>query len=228
MKQNFETHRDRYWTVHKEMVLSNKTNVVIWAKEILQRNLISKVKRHVELTQKIENWIKKYYSEKNLVDVLNSIVSGDEYSISIFAIEITRQNISEKVQKKHLEEKGYKVKKLNASKGPRFSKDKLSIVFKKSEGLTSRSFDYQIDKNQGWVDYVLGKTTFNQGGGQNGAKTEIVQFLTAANQFCIANPNTKILFTALLDGDSYTKEDFEQYSQYCSERVRVFTSDTYQ
>jgi hypothetical protein len=228
MKTEILTHSDRYWATHKLYVNVNKKNVVKWANQILQKGLNSKTDEHKKLISKIENWIKKSYSDKTIENILSDIANkNSEYVIDIFAKEITRQNISEKVQKEHLTDKGFTVVKLSASCGPRFTKNKKELTTKKQEGLTSRSFDFQINRDNSWVDYVLGKTTFSQGGGQNSAKSEIVQFLEAAQVYCDANPNSKIRFIVLIDGDSYTEKDLKKFNQYENDRVKVFNSDTY-
>ena len=230
MKQKFLSHSERYWVTHKLKVNENKKNVIKWANEILQKGLNTKVRRHKELISKIENWIKKYYSDKTVENILSDIVSknsNSEYSVNIFAIEITRQNISEKVQKEHLTDRGFSVVKLSPSCGPRFTKNKKELTTKKQEGLTSRSFDFQINRENSWVDYVFGKTTFSQGGGQNGSKSEIVQFLETAQIYCDINPDSKTRFIVLIDGDSYTEKDLKEFSQYENDRVKVFNSDTY-
>jgi len=228
MKTEILVHSDRYWFTHKLMVKDNQKNVLKWSQEILNNEGIGKTKRQKELLVKIENYIKKNYLDKTVNDVLVDITSNkNTYAVVQFAIEITRQNISEKVQKEHLTNKGFTVVKLSASCGPRFTKNKKELTTKKQEGLTSRSFDFQINRDNSWVDYVLGKTTFSQGGGQNSAKSEIVQFLEAAQVYCDANPNSKIRFIVLIDGDSYTEKDLKKFNQYENDRVKVFNSDTY-
>jgi hypothetical protein len=228
MKTEILTHSDRYWATHKLYVKDNQKNVVKWAQEILNNGGIGKTKRQKELLVKIENYIKRNYLDKAVNDVLVDITTNQNtYAVVQFSIEITRQNISEKVQVEHLKNKGFKITKMGNASAPRFSKDSKKLTHEKMEGETSRSFDYKVEKENGHVDYGLGKTTFSQGGGQNSAKSEIVQFLNSALKYCEANPDEKISFFALIDGDSYTKEDLSGFLKHTSEKVRVCNSDTY-
>jgi len=228
MKTEILTHSDRYWITHKLKVKENQKNVVKWSQEILDNGGIGKTKRQKELLVKIENYIKRNYLDKVVNDVLVDITTfKNTYAIVQFAIEITRQNISEKVQVEHLKSKGFKINKMGNASAPRFSKDSTKLTYKKMEGETSRSFDYKVEKENGYIDYGLGKTTFSQGGGQNSTKSEIVQFLNSALKYCESNPDEKISFFALIDGDSYTKEDLLGFSKHTSEKVRVCNSDTY-
>jgi hypothetical protein len=228
MKTEILTHSDRYWITHKLKVKENQKNVVKWSQEILNNGGIGKTKPQKELLVKIENYIKRNYLDKVVNDVLLDIITvKNTYAIVQFAIEITRQNISEKVQVEHLKSKGFNITKMGNASAPRFSKDSTKLTYKKMEGETSRSFDYKVEKENGYIDYGLGKTTFSQGGGQNSAKSEIVQFLNSALKYCESNPDEKVLFFALIDGDSYTKEDLLGFSKHTSEKVRVCNSDTY-
>lgn len=228
MKTEILTHSDRYWITHKLKVKENQKNVVKWSQQILDNGGIGKTKPQKNLLEKIENYIKKNYLDKVVNDVLIDITTvKNAYAIVQFAIEITRQNISEKVQLEHLKSKGVKIEKMSNSIGPRFSKNSTKLTYKKIEGETSRSFDYKVEKENGYIDYGLGKTTFNQGGGQNSAKSEIVQYLKSSLKYGESNPDEKVSFFVLIDGDSYTKEDLLSFSKHTSEKVRVFNSDTY-
>jgi hypothetical protein len=208
------------------MVKDNQKNVLKWAQEILKNGGIGKTEKQKNLLVKIENYIKKHYLDKSVNDVLIDITSTENtYAIVQFAIEITRQNISEKVQVEHLKSKGFNITKMGNASAPRFSEDSTKLTYKKMEGETSRSFDYKVENR--YIDYGLGKTTFSQGGGQNGSKSEIVQFLKSALKYCESNPDEKVSFFVLIDGDSYTKEDLLGFLKHTSEKVRVYNSDNY-
>jgi hypothetical protein len=210
------------------MVKDNQKNVLKWAQEILKNGGVGKTDPQKKLLVKIENYIKRHYLDKTVNDVLVDITSNQNtYAVIQFSIEITRQNISEKVQVKHLKDKGFKITKMGNASAPRFSKDSTKLTYEKMEGETSRSFDYKVEKENGYIDYGLGKTTFSQGGGQNSSKSEIVQFLNSALKYCESNPDEKVSFFVLIDGDSYTKEDLLGFSKHTSEKVRVCNSDNY-
>jgi hypothetical protein len=146
-----------------------------------------------------------------------------------FVKDATRQSASEKAQMEHMMERGFPLSKMTSSGQfcVRFNESSQNFTSIKIEGKTSRSFDYKRTYD-GITEYFLGKVVFSQGGHQNTVKSEIVDFLTRANLYLNNNVNSSYIFTALIDGDSLTKNDIKEYQKYCNHNVRLCNSDTYQ
>ena len=168
------------------------------------------------------------FTEEAIPEILKQI-SDSDFVAGHFAKDPSKQNISESAQKKHMELRSHKIEKLPSSgtNSLRFCSQNKTLVSKKIEGGTSRSFDFIKEYGQ-TVEYFLGKVCWGQGGHQNGVKNEIVNFLKSANKFLENNPDSNMVFTALVDGDAVTYENVREYHQYTNSRVRFFNSDEYE
>jgi hypothetical protein len=232
MKHNF---KNVYLSVYEEMSTKNIQITKKIAHTILKKECAKLNSEEKKLYEKIKNFLERNFLNKkyDVTNILNLLISNSKESeliICNFSKDVTKQNISEKVQLKVMSLNGVNMKKMSSSgkSSLRFSENNSSLVDKKSEGLTSRSFDYKIIKKTGSVEYVLGKVCNHQGGHQNSVKDEIIKFLRSANEYIIKNPNTQESFLALIDGDSFTVSDYEKFSRYTCGRVRVLNSDNYE
>jgi hypothetical protein len=226
-----------YKEIIKNLTRQNRRTNVRLANSIIEKQLNGKklTKKELELKTKIENWFERSFLESDytvselLFDIANSLTNRDcEVKSQQFVINATRQSASEKSQLEHMKLRGYQMIKMPASgkNSLRFSQNSFGLVSNKTEGETSRSFDYKR-KYDGIVEFLTGKVTFGQGGGQNGTKSEIVDFLRRANVFLKKNTDSNMVFTALVDGDSFTSEDFLEFAKFTSNRVRLMSSDNY-
>jgi hypothetical protein len=221
-----------------EWTQKNRRQVRRLAGSILKKNeLGQKLNKDEEsLYYKVEMFFERACFTQEEIDEQNLTVLGLLKQISEnpmiatnFAKDASKQNISESAQKKHMTLRGFEIEKLSASgkNSLRFGPKNETIVSKKVEGLTSRSFDFVRQYGE-TVEYFLGKVCWGQGGHQNSVKDEIVKFLKSANQYLVSNPNSKMVFTALVDGDAITQDNVKEYSKYTSSKVRFFNSDEYE
>ena len=236
-KTHLQTFQELYNELFIEWTQRNRREVRILAGSILKKNALrQKLNKDEEsLYYKVQMFIQRACFSQDDIDEENLTVNGvlkqileNSFTATTFAKDPTKQNISESAQKKHLSLKGFEIEKLSASgqNSLRFGPKNETIVPKKVEGLTSRSFDF-IRQYGETVEYFLGKVCWGQGGHQNSVKDEIVKFLKSANQYLENNPNSNMVFTALVDGDAVTQENVEVYRKYTSSRVRFFNSDEY-
>jgi hypothetical protein len=227
-----------YKKIHENLTRENRREMKRLADSILKKGLksLKLTKKEGDLLEKMTNWINRSYFdfdytlEELLFDCSNSLTDRQSQKFSqYFVVDATRQGSSEKAQMKHMENRGFEMKKLKASgkDSLRFDEQSCKLVPVKIEGVTSRSFDYVREYN-GIIEYFTGKVTFGQGGGQNGMKTEIVDFLNRAQKFFEQNPDCDFVFTALVDGNSLTDEEREEYKKYTSNKVRLMNCDTYE
>ena len=188
-----------------------------------------------EFLKKIDNHIERVHYDSNITreDIIEWVSKLDEGGIyewgsQQFVKDALKQSASEKAQIKCMEEKGFPMSKMSASgkNSLRFDEKSKNLVLTKTEGITSRSFDYKREYND-FVEIFTGKVTYGQGGAQNGMKTEIVDFLKRAQKFLEQNPDCNFVFTALVDGDSLTDKEREEYRKYTSNKVRLMNCDTY-
>lgn len=191
-----------------------------------ERDLIKKIDNHIERVyyesnitrEKILNWLSKLFDDEIY-----------EFASQQFVKDATKQTASEKAQMKCMEDNGFKLIKLAASgkNSLRFDEKSLILITTKTEGVTSRSFDYKREYD-GFIEYFTGKVTFGQGGSQNGMKEEVINFLKRAKKFLEQNIDSNFVFTALVDGDALTEDDLLSYQEYTSDRVRLVNCDNYQ
>lgn len=188
-----------------------------------------------ELLKKIDNHIKRSYYESDItrekiLQWLSKLFEDEIYEFlsQQFVKDATKQTASEKAQMKCMKEKGFEMLKLPASgkNSLRFDEKSKNLIPTKTEGVTSRSFDYKREYD-GYIEFLTGKVTFGQGGAQNGMKDEIVNFLKRAKSYLQQNPNSNYVFTALVDGDSLTENDLLSYKQFTSEKIRLMSCDNY-
>jgi hypothetical protein len=226
-----------YKEIIKNLTRQNRRTNVRLANSIIEKHLNGKklTKKELELKIKIENWFERSFLESDytvselLFDIANSLTNRDcEIKSQQFVINATRQSASEKSQLEHMKLRGYQMTKMSASgkNSLRFSRNSFDLVPNKTEGETSRSFDYKREYD-GIVEFLTGKVTFGQGSGQNNAKSEIVDFLRRSNVFLKNNPDLNMVFTALVDGDSFTSKDLLKFAKLTSNRVRLMSSDNY-
>jgi hypothetical protein len=229
---------DIYGQILKGLTRTNRRNLCDTAKSILHKGTNYKLtKKELDLIKKIDNFIIRSHFEddstwdRNEILILCSKLYEDKtYKLAAqsFVMAATKQSASEKAQLKCMENRGYKMKKMFSSKenSLRFNEKSTSLVKVKIEGVTSRSFDYERNYSH-ITEYFLGKVVFSQGGHQNGVKSEIVDFLRRGINYHKNNPNSNIIFTALVDGDSLTEKDLKNYEKYTSKKVRLMNSDSY-
>ena len=234
MKITFE---NTYTKIYEEMSDSNRISARKTSKLILDK--IQK-REQLDSTEKqfyvkVENFIKRNFlqSKFTIIELLELCSSDSNESIIIlcnFVKDVTKQNISEKTQIKVMSSNGVNIKKMssNGKNSLRFSENNSNLTQIKSEGLTSRSFDYKILKKDGSVEYVLGKVCNHQGGHQNSVKDEIIKFLKSANEYILKNPKTSESFLALLDGNSFTDSDYKKFYDYTCGRIRVMSCNNYE
>jgi uncharacterized protein YdaT len=212
--------------------MSRIANSIIKKGGLDSKNLTEKERK---LKVKLENWFERSFLESDytiselLFDCANCLTNRDcEIKSQQFVINATRQSASEKAQLEYMASRGYLMSKIPGSgkNSIRFNQDSSMLIPNKLEGETSRSFDYKRDYN-GITELFTGKVTFGQGGSQNGTKSEIVDFLRRSNVFLKNNPDLNMVFTALVDGDSFTSEDFLEFGKFTSNRVRLMSSDNY-
>lgn len=239
MKKTYlQTFQELYKELFAEWTQRNRQEVKQLVSSILKKNeLGQKLNKDEEsLYYKVQMFLQRACFSQDEIDEQNLTVLGVLKQLSenhiiatYFAKDAAKQNISEAAQKKHMSLKGFEIEKLSASgqNSLRFGPQNETIVPKKVEGLTSRSFDFVRQYGE-TVEYFLGKVCWGQGGHQNSVKDEIVKFLKSANQYLVNNPDSNMVFTALVDGDAVTQENVEEYRKYTSSRVRFFNSDDYE
>jgi hypothetical protein len=227
-----------YKKILENLTRENRREMKRLADSILKKGLRSPklIKKEKELLEKMSNWINRSYFdfdytlEELLFDCSNSLTDRQaQKSSQQFVVNATRQSASEKAQMEHMKNRGFEINKLKASgeDSLRFDEQSYKLVPVKIEGVTSRSLDYKREYN-GIIEYFTGKVTFGEGGGQNGMKTEIVDFLKRAVKFLEQNLDCNFVFTALVDGDALTDEEREEYKKYTSNKVRLMNCDTYE
>lgn len=238
MKKTYsQTYHEFYTELFSEWTRKNRREA-----KRLSESIRKKLKNGKEFTKdendlyyKVQMWFERAcfaqedIDEQNLsISDLLKQISENLYIQTTFAKDAAKQNISEASQTKHMGQMGYEIEKLSSSgkDSLRFCSQNKTLVDKKVEGGTSRSFDY-IRKYDQTVEYFLGKVCWGQGGHQNTVKNEIVKFLKSANKFLENNPDSNMVFTALVDGDAVTDENAKEYRQYTNSKVRFFNSDEY-
>jgi len=229
-----------YKQVIKDLTRRSRKDLCELSKSILIKaeNLHNLTKKEKDLIKKIDNFILRSQYEDDSVPTRNEILDWCSKlfesklhmtAAQNFVMDATKQSASEKAQLKCMEARGYKMEKMPASgkNSIRFNEESDSLVGVKVEGETSRSFDYKRTYLE-FTEYFFGKVCFFQGGHQNAVKSELVKFLKSGNKYFKANPNSNLVFTALVDGDSVTEEDLNEYKKYTSKRVRLVNCDSYQ
>lgn len=236
-KAYLQTFQELYNELLDEWTQRNRVEVRRLASSILKKNELDQKlnKDEKSLRYKVQMHLQRNRYSQDEIDGQNLTVLGlltelpeNHFMASTFAKDPTKQNISEAAQKKHMFLKGFEIEKLSASgqKSLRFGPKNETIVSKKVEGMTSRSFDFVRQYGE-TVEYFLGKVCWGQGGHQNSVKDEIVKFLKSANKFLENNPDSNMVFTALVDGNAITEENVKEYRQYTNSKVRFFSSDEY-
>jgi hypothetical protein len=229
-----------YKQVLKDLTRRNRKKLCELSKSILMKGENSQrlSKKEKELIKKIDNFILRAHFEDDtnwtrykILDLCSKIYDSELQQLAAhnFVMDATKQSASEKAQLECMESRGYKMEKMSVSgeNSLRFSETSNSLVHVKVEGETSRSFDYKrvyLD----FTEYFFGKVCFSQGGHQNSVKSELVNFLKSSIEYLKNNPNSNLVFTALVDGDSLTEENLKEYQKYTSKRVRLVNCDSYQ
>ncbi len=226
-----------YDKIKETLTRGNRRELNRLSTSILKKGVESKLTNSErDLIKKIDNHIERVYYESNITreKILNwlSKLFDDEiyeFASQQFVKDATKQTASEKAQMKCMEDNGFKLIKLPASgkNSLRFDEKSSILITTKTEGVTSRSFDYKREYD-GFIEYFTGKVTFGQGGSQNGMKEEVVNFLKRAKKFLEQNSDSNFVFTALVDGDALTEDDLLSYQEYTSDRVRLVNCDNYQ
>lgn len=173
------------------------------------------------LIQKIENAVERgqiYWA--TVEEILKQMSEGDKTLLMHFAIDPTRQTLSEETQLKYVnDEKHISLKKHVGDL--RLVNDGSMIVKGKKAGARSKSFDYQIDEY-----YGIGKVTFSKGGHQDNVEEEVRKYLTECVNYTRYNEDGKKFFF-LLDGDFWSDSVIETLKRYQNERVKIFNSDDF-
>jgi len=232
MKKTYsQTFDELYKDLFSEWTRRNRREVDRLSKSIREKleNGKKLTKDENDLYHKVQMYCERQsFTQEHISEILKAI-SDTEHVAGCYAKDPSKQNISEAAQKKHMELRGCELEKLPPSgkNSLRFCPKNKTLVSKKVEGNTSRSFDYFRKYGQ-TVEYFLGKVCWGQGGHQNSVKDEIVKFLKSANEFLENNPeDLSKVFTVLVDGDAITENDLKEYRKYTNSRVRIFNSDEY-
>ncbi len=225
-----------YNKIKETLTKKNRRELNRTAITILKKGINEKLtKNERELLKKIDNHLERSHYEmivtrELILDKCSKIFENVDYQIACqeFLKCVIKQNASEKAQMEYMKERGFEMLKLaaNGKNSLRFDEDSKTLIPTKTEGVTSRSFDYERQYH-GFIEYLTGKVTFGQGGSQNGMKDEIVNFLKRAKSFLQQNTDSNYVFTALVDGDSLTESDLSSYTQFTSEKVRLMSCDNY-
>ena len=230
---------DTYKSIIKELTRKSRRELQRLSVYNLKKGLHSKLtKTENELINKINNFIGRSYFEKDfewttkeILELCTELLTCKKCQMSAqqFVKDATKQSASEKAQIAHMKLRGFEIFKMSASgkNSIRFNEKSNILVPDKIEGETSRSFDY-VRKYDGITEYFLGKVVFSQGGHQNGVKSEVIDFLVRSKKYLQENPDSMLIFTALVDGDSLTNDDYENYKKYTSEKVRLMNCDNYE
>ena len=230
---------DTYKSIIKELTRKSRRELQRLSVSILKKGLHSKLtKTEKELINKIDNFIGRSYFEKGfewttkeILELCTELLTCKKCQMSAqqFVKDATKQSASEKAQIAHMKLRGFEIFKMSASgkNSIRFNEKSNILVPDKIEGETSRSFDY-VRKYDGVTEYFLGKVVFSQGGHQNGVKSEVIDFLVRSKKYLQENPDSMLIFTALVDGDSLTNDDYENYKKYTSKKVRLMNCDNYE
>lgn len=231
MKKTYsQTFNEFYKELFSEWTQRNRTEV-----KRLSESIRKKLEKGKKLTKdenslyyKVQMYCERQSFSQEVIREILKQISESDYVAGHFAKDPSKQNISESAQKKYMGFRSYEIEKLSASgkNSLRFCPKNKTLVWKKVEGGTSRSFDY-IKEYGETVEYFLGKVCNGQGGHQNTVKNEIVKFLKSANKFLENNPDSNMVFTALVDGNAITEENVKEYRQYTNSKVRFFSSDEY-
>ena len=228
-----------YKSIIKELTRKSRRELQRLSVSILKKGLHSKLtKTEKELINKINNFIGRSYFEKDfewttkeILELCTELLTCKKCQMSAqqFVKDATKQSASEKAQIAHMKLRGFEIFKMSASgkNSIRFNEKSNILVPDKIEGETSRSFDY-VRKYDGVTEYFLGKVVFSQGGHQNGVKSEVIDFLVRSKKYLQENPDSMLIFTALVDGDSLTNDDYENYKKYTLEKVRLMNCDNYE
>lgn len=195
----------------------NIEDVKVTASNLLTGNILKKYKW---LLIKINNHIDRY----GLKDVVNQILTkivNDDFFASMFAMDASKQNMSEESQKKYLSNRGIHVEKLTAG-------GKKAIRLMNGELITGNDRGSKATKSMDFIyndELIFAKVTFGAGGGQDNQYRDVLDFLKEANKYDNKYGNRK--FTALVDGDYYTEEKLKSLNQFKTKNIRITNSDEF-
>ena len=196
----------------------NITEVKKTASILLNGNCL---KKHDWLLVKIKNQIERYGLKMSVKEVLNHIVD-DDYFASMYAKDASKQNMSEKLQKKYLGNKNITIKKLNAAgRGAIRLMDGELITGNDRGGKATKSMDFEGENGE----YIFAKVTSGQGGGQDNQYRDVREFLKEAKEYDRKHGDKK--FVALVDGDYYTTEKLNTLNVFQTRNIRITNCDEF-
>ena len=179
------------------------------------------LKKHDWLLVKIKNQIERYELKMSVKKVLNHIVD-DDYFASMYAKDASKQNMSEKLQKKYLGNKNITIKKLNAAgRGAIRLMDGELITGNDRGGKATKSMDFEGENGE----YIFAKVTSGQGGGQDNQYRDVREFLKEAKEYDRKHGDKK--FVALVDGDYYTTEKLNTLNVFQTRNIRITNCDEF-
>ena len=146
------------------------------------------------LVTKIKNAIDRglvYWATTN--EILQKLSAGERSYLAMFAIDPTRQTLSEESQLNYVVNQR-KLKIFKSSEDWRLTNDGSMIVKGKQIGSKSKSFDYVVENYFG-----VGKVTFSKGGHQDNVEEEVRKYLNECVNYTRFHDDEKKFFF-LLDG----------------------------
>ena len=195
----------------------NIEDVKVTASNLLTGNILKKYKW---LLIKINNHIDRYGLKDDVNQILTKIVN-DDFFASMFAMDASKQNMSEELQKKYLSNRGIHVEKLTAA-------GKKAIRLMNGELITGNDRGSKATKSMDFIyndELIFAKVTSGAGGGQDNQYRDVLDFLKEANKYDNKYGNRK--FTARVDGDYYTEEKLKSLNQFKTKNIRITNSDEF-
>ena len=181
----------------------------------------NRLKKHDWLLVKIKNQIERYGLKMSVEGVLSNIVN-DDYFASMYAKDASKQNMSEKLQKKYLDIRNITIEKLNAA-----GKDAIRlmggelITGNDRGGKATKSMDFKGENGE----FIFAKVTSGQGGAQDNQYRDVREFLKEAKEYDRKYGDKK--FVALVDGDYYTDKKLNTLIYFQTQNIRITNSDEF-
>ena len=178
-------------------------------------------KEQRDLQKKVENHINRYNLDESPLSVIEQITTNDLIA-SLFAKSPTQQNSSELLQTEYALSRGFVLRKLPAGgENARRLYDGNFIYGDDCGGKASKSIDFECDGT-----FICAKVTNGVGGGQDGVKREILDFLKQANLYNDRHLKS-VNFTVLADGNYYTERVLDEFKPFLTDSIRVLSSDEF-
>lgn len=195
----------------------------------LQFTLLLHLEEGASLPEWLENKIKKRmssYGFKRSEIISEAMVS--RLAATTLAKSAQRQRSGELLQIAYLKStRGLTINKLpdNGEGSIRIKDGEFLYNSAKSDIYATKTIDAKRVIGGNGYDYISLKYVSDAGGAQDNQIEDVRKFLSAANDYVNKHENNNV-FSAIVDGD-YIESKIPEFKRLTNDRVRVFTSDSY-